>query len=50
MTSKKASPKTPLEEILFVVESTNDIVSELAQLIKFIFPKSYKDYRDGKKR
>jgi len=43
-------PKTKHEEIMLCIESTNEIVSEIVSLIKFIFPKSYKDFRDGKKR
>jgi hypothetical protein len=31
MSSKKKHPRTPLEEILNVVESTNDIVSEQSE-------------------
>lgn len=43
-------PQTPHQEIMFCIESTNDIVSELVQLIEYIFPKSYKDFKAGKKR
>jgi len=43
-------PKTPHEEIMFCIESTNDIVSELAEFYKWLWQQHWKDFKAGKKK
>jgi len=60
MTSKKVksgfgmdvqiAPKTPHEEIMFCIESTNDIVSDILELLKRLYAHDYKMMKKGFKR
>jgi len=44
-----AQPRTKHEEIMLCIESTNDIVSEIISFLKYMYPRSYKNFRDGSK-
>ena len=43
-------PKTPHEELMFVVESTNDIVSEILAFIEWKFPVTYHEFKEKTRR